>query len=87
MNDELIKKLNDFPAFKEFQEYIITQIDKLDTLDGLEKMSNEHAGEEAKVRSKAKNTLYTILLPFTNVVEKRQPTQEEIDGAKEKFGL
>lgn len=87
MSDELVKKIRDSAYFAEFQEFMIAEIDKLDSLDGLESLTNELAGEEAKIRSKAKHKLYDILAPFVDLVEKREPTKEAIDKAHEKFGL
>lgn len=85
--DELIKNLKDNPAFTQFEGYIIKIVDGLDTVEGLEQMSNEQAGEEAKIRAKTKDKLVAILQPFIDFAEKKEPTEAEIKKAQEKFGL
>ncbi len=87
MSEELIKKLKDYPAFKEFQLYLLQQINKLDSLDGLEHMTDKQAGEEAKVRSKAKNKLIDILIPFADYKERRKVSEDEMDAVARKFGI
>lgn len=87
LSDELIKKLKDYPAFQEYLVYIIAKIEELDSIDGLEQMTNQRAGEEAKVRGKATAKLYELLAPFVELTEKREPTKEQVNQAKEKFGL
>lgn len=85
--EDFIQKLKDNPSFLEFQAYVIGKIDELDSVDGLEKMTNELAGEEAKVRSKCKNKLLDIMAPFFNFGEKREPTTEQVRQAKAKYNL
>jgi hypothetical protein len=85
--DELIRKLKNNADFVEFADYIIEKIDELDTVSGLDIMTNEQAGEEAKVRSKTKDKLYEILRPFIDFKEKKEITEGEIKKAGEKFGL
>lgn len=85
--EDLVKRLKDYPAFQEFLDYIVSEIEKQDTVEGLENLPNEQAGEEAKIRAKTKERLYQILKPFLDFKEKREPTEEEINKAKEKFGL
>jgi hypothetical protein len=63
------------------------KIDELDTVRGLTSMTNEQAGEEAKIRSKTKDKLYEILRPFIDFKEKKEITEGEIKKAGEKFGL
>lgn len=85
--EELVKKLKSDPAFQEFTEYVISKIEELDTVSGLDRMSNEEAGEEAKIRSRTRDKLYEILRPFVDFKEKREPTEEEKRKAQEKYGL
>lgn len=87
LSDNLIKKLQNNPAFTEFTEYIKEKVEELDSLDGLAIMTNEQAGEEARVRSKAKTKLLEILSPVIDFAEKKEPTEEEINQAKKKAGL
>lgn len=87
MDDDLMKKLKSDPAFIEFLNYVLEKIEEIDTVNGLENLSNEQAGEEAKIRSKVKDRLNEILKPFIEFRGKREPTDEEIKKAEEKFGL
>jgi hypothetical protein len=86
LGDELIKNLNDDKDFQLFKKWLILEIYKLDSVDGLNGLSNDQAGEEAKVRQKAKEKLYEILAPF-NIKEEIEPSADEIHKAKKKFGL
>ncbi len=85
--EELIKKLKSDPNFIEFTDYILNVIDGLDTVSGLDNMTNEMAGEEAKVRAKTKANLYEILRPFIEFKEKKEPTEAEIRKVGGRFGL
>jgi hypothetical protein len=87
MDKDLIKQIKDSPYFEQLQEYINSKINELNSLDGLEGLSNEQAGEEAKARVLALNKLWEILKPFIEQREKREPTTEEIQKAKEKYGV
>lgn len=85
--DELIKKLKGDPNFIEFTDYILEVMDELDTVSGLDKMTNDQAGEEAKIRGRTKAKLYEILRPFVEFNEKKKPTESEVRKAGGKFGL
>ena len=87
MDNDLVEKLKSDPAFIEFLNYVLEKIEEIDTVNGLEKLSNEQAGEEAKIRSKVKDRLNEILKPFVEYRGKREPTEKEIKEAEEKFGL
>ena len=87
LSDELIKKLKTDPSFAILQRYILSKINELNSLDGLEKMSNDRAGEEARARMKAANKLTEILSPFIDLTEKHETSDKEIQTAKEKVAL
>lgn len=87
MNEDAIKRLQQDTDFMAFQEFIVSEIEKLDSVENLGKLSNEQAGEEAKVRAKAREKLYDILAPFLNQRSKKEPTTAELQKAKDKFGL
>ena len=87
MNDEAIKRLKDSAEFGSFQDWAVSEIEKLDSVEGLSGMSNKQAGEEAKVRAKAKAKLYEIFSPFLNFVEKKEHSMEEVNRAKKRVGL
>lgn len=84
---ELAKRLKDNPEFADFQEYVLDKVSKLDTVDGLEEMSNEMAGETARARKLAIDTLKDILKPFVEFSEKQGYTKEQIKEAAARRGL
>lgn len=87
ISEQAIKKLKNDAQFQELFAYIVSQIEELDTVDNLLELSNLEAGEEAKVRAKAKQKLYEIMEPFIKFSEKKEPTAEEIETAKKRVGL
>jgi hypothetical protein len=87
LSQEIIKKLKDDQTFIELKDWIIEKVSELDSLAGLGSMTNELAGEEAKVRAKTVVKLQQIFSPFIDFREKKEPTQEEIKTAETKYGL
>jgi hypothetical protein len=87
ISQEIIKQLKDYPPFQEFQAWVIEQVDNLNSLDGVDSLSVLQAGEEVKARVKAVTELQVMLAPFIDFREKREPTTEEINRAKQKAGL
>jgi hypothetical protein len=87
MNEDTIKKLKDNRDFKEFQAWIIEKISDMDSVEGLSLLSNDAAGEEAKVRQKTKEKLIEILSPVLNLPEPKEPSIEEVQRAKNRYGL
>ena len=87
MDDELVKKIKESPIFRELQEHILENIFELNSIEGLESKSNLEAGEIVRARAIAVKVLKEILFPFTNLNEKKQPTEEEINKRKKHFGF
>jgi hypothetical protein len=85
--EELIRKLKSNPDFVEFADYILGKIEEMDNVSGLGDMTNEQAGEEAKIRGKTKAKLLEILRPFIEFQEKKERTESEIKKAGGKYGL
>lgn len=85
--NQLIQNMRERPEFEEFKEYVITQVELLNSVEGLADMSNEAAGETAKVRLLAAETLYKILSPFIHFKEKKQYTPEDYRQAAAKRAL
>jgi hypothetical protein len=85
--EELAKKLRQNLDFKDFQKYLISKVDELNSLDGLAGMSNENAGEEAKARLLAADKVMDILRPFVDFREQRSPTPEDLERVKNKYGM
>jgi len=87
ISQETAKRLRNNHSFKEFQAYIVEKIEELDSVSGLEKMSNEEAGETAKVRFLASNALKEIMKPILTFREKTEPSTEEITKKKGEYGF
>lgn len=89
MDEDLIKKLKDNPYFSEFQKFIVSKIDELDSVDRFydSELTNEEAGEVVKIRAETIVVLQSILSPFVSFNEKRKPTKKEIKAAEAKVGL
>ncbi len=85
--EELARKLHKNDDFLVFSAYVMAEVDKLETLDGLLDMTNEKAGEEAKIRSKAAQKIRELLTPFITFKEKPQHSPEEVQKAKGKYAL
>jgi len=87
MNEELIKALKADSRFQVFQKFVLEEIDKLNSIDGLKNVSTMKAGETVRARAMAISLLQGILEPFFNFKEKREPTAQEIRDVKSKVGL
>lgn len=84
---ELIDKLKQNPDFLKFEEWAVSEIEKLDSVSGLDQMSNKRAGEEAKVRILAKNKIIAILAPFINYSSKKAISEDQKKEAADRFRL
>ena len=82
-----IDRLKDNPDFLEYEKFVISEIEKLDTVKGLNKLSNKDAGEECKVRERTSEMLLEILKPFIETSEKKVASEDQIKEAKKKFKL
>lgn len=88
MDFELVEKIKASPFYAELKAYLGSKVLELDTVYGLEKLSNEKAGEEIKARALAIKKLTEILAPFVSSREvKKIPTIEEVQAFKNKVGL
>lgn len=87
LSADVIKKLKDDSAFNAYRAYVMSKISELNTLDGLEDLPNEEAGEQAKVRSYAVKLLKDILTPVIYFKEKTEPTDEDIKIMKNRYGM
>lgn len=81
---DFIDKLKDFPAFIEFQEYVIDCVNKIDTVEGSVGLSDKKAGERSKLRENTKIEVTKIFAPFIDFGNKKQITQEQIKDAQNK---
>jgi len=87
MNKDIVKSLREDSRFIEFQVFILQEMDKLNSIDGLENLSTMAVGETVRARAIALSTLQNILDPFLNFKEKNKASDEEIKQAKAKVGL
>lgn len=87
IDKKTIKQLRKYPEWKQFREHMFQEIDSLNSVENLQELSNERAGEEAKVRNKAALKLYEIFEPFLLFEEgKIEDPIERVKKIKEKYG-
>ena len=87
ISDQSLQHLRNDSSFTDFTKWVKSLVDELNSVDGIEKMSNEEVGEEARVRLKTVAKLKEILSPVISFREKREPTVDEIQASKKKHGL
>ena len=88
LSSDFIKKLKKDTDFQEFLGYIVETIEELDSIDGFDtKAKNEQLGEQLRARVIARDKLHEILRPFIDFVERKEPTKEQLEATKKKFGL
>ncbi len=84
---DVIKSIRDSSQFLALRDHILNEVNELDSVNGLGQLDNSKAGEEAKIRLKTRDLLIKIFKPFVDFYEKKDPTDEEIQKAKDKTGL
>lgn len=84
---ETIKNLLKNPDFLEFKKHLEGCLESLNTVAGLANLPNDQAGQEAKVRLKAAQTLITILQPLELPKEKQPLDIEKVVAAHKRAGL
>jgi hypothetical protein len=87
LSDEIVNQLINNPAFSQYLNWVLQQIDELNSITGLAEMRNRDAGEEVRVRAKAWSKLQEIVEPFLEYRPKREPTLEEFKKAQASYGL
>ena len=87
LNPDIVRQLLNNPAFNEYIRWVTDLIADLDSVGGIENLSNEEAGELVRVKAKALEKLAEILSPFIEYRTKREPSLDEFKKAKESFGL
>lgn len=87
MDRDLVKKIKDSLFFRELQDYIYTKVYELNSIKGLSEKTNAEAGETVKARAIAIAILEDILSPFIDIVEKKEPTEEQIKERERQVGL
>lgn len=87
LSQELVRKLKDNSAYVAFENHILQEIGKLNSIQDLGGMTNEMIGEEVKARVRAMEILGGILSPLINFSERKEISIEHIRKAKDKFAL
>ncbi len=88
MNEETIKHLKNSQHWQVFENWAKQHIMDLSYQDDkLLRKSDEKVGEEVKTNLKAAKTLAKIFQPFFEFQTKEDKSTEEIQRAKQKFGL
>lgn len=87
MDERLIENIKASAVFEDWKNYIVSEIKDLNSVVGLDKLSNEAAGEEAKVRFKTVNKLKEILYPLIEGAPPKLNIEELKKKMERKFGL
>lgn len=87
LNPDIVRQLLNDSAFSEYIEWVTGLMADLDSVGGLEKLTNEEAGEAVRVRAKALEKLQEMLAPFIEYRTKKVPTLEEFTKVKSNYGL
>lgn len=86
--DEVVKSLQEYPAFQAFQAYCMSQVQDLKTVGAeVKELSDKEVGENTKAGYLAAEKLIAIFSPIINFREPNRPTQEDINRRKEAMGL
>lgn len=87
MNEKLRGRLKEDDAFQEFISFLKAKANELENVSNmnLDELSNERAGEEAKIRREAANTIRAIIYPFDKTRD-TEPSYEDIKKAKKRVG-
>ena len=89
MKDRTIERLkndSDFQTFLNWMEGITQKLEDVSDIKNLESLDNARAGEEAKIKKQAADTLRFIIRKF-DPEEDGEPSYEEIKKAKKRLGL
>lgn len=87
LSPEIIKTLREHPVFQQLVKYIAFKIYELDTVEGMDELSEQQAAEKAKCHALAIRKLLDIFSPLIEDRRKKEVSEEEVKLAKSKFGL
>lgn len=87
ISEDSIKAIKSQNSFSELRSHILSEINEINSVNGLENLSNASAGEEVKIRAKVVDKLIKIFRPFVEFGEKKGPSVEDVQKAKERTGL
>lgn len=87
ISDSAIKAIQNQNSFAELREHIKSEIEDLNSVSGLEGLSNADAGEEVRVRAKTIEKLVQIFSPIISFRDKKEPSLEDVQRAKTRTGL
>lgn len=87
LQTKVIGRLQTNTDFRLFSDWILDEIQKIDSTSDLTKLSNASAGEEAKIRAKTVTALMNMLSPILGFKERKDPSVERVQEAKDKAGL
>lgn len=87
ISEASIKAIQSLNTFAELREHIKSEIDDLNSVSGLEELSNADAGEEVKIRAKTIEKLVQIFNPIISFRDKKDPSTEDVQRAKNRTGL
>ena len=87
LSKTLIKKISKDPDYRIIIQYFLDIINSIDTVEGLDDLSFQQAGEQAQIRLKAKTALFRIIEPFLTYTDTNTVDKEKIEKIRKQFGL
>ncbi len=87
MDNDAIKRLKNDNDFQQFVKYAMRRVKTLNNLKGLDELSNERAGEEAKIRRQCIDTMTVMMEPFLQETQKKEQSVEDVKRAKKRAGI
>lgn len=82
-----IKLLLESAAFQEFQERAVSAMNILLSLKTMPDGTDHNLGIEVKARLRAADIVNMIFDPYVNFAEKPDFSDEQVQAAKDKYGL
>ena len=87
LNQDIVRYLISSSEFKVYLDWVSRVMDELNSVEGLDGMTNEKAGEEVRVRAKSLELLKQSLSPFIEYRTKREISVEEFKKASTNYGF
>lgn len=88
LTNEYIRKIQKNEDFTPLFEYFLEIYDDLGDNSDLDLRRKDKAlGEKLRARLVARKAIYKILQPFLDFKEKSEPTEEQRESARKRYGL
>lgn len=87
LSPELVKEIREDTLFQPLISYIKEKIIELDTVQDMENLSNKEAAEKSKSNAIAIKKLVEIFEPLINPREIKEQSIDDVQKAKDRYGL